>query len=235
MKNFLPRVVSKADVFHLHQSVHAIDCRRASRLIIFQLLIQNFARALQTGDGLGNLRPDSHDLKDGSNKQAQKNVEREKGSQRHRSAQNFVRTELHDNGADDAHQPCGGKTHQRSGCKGFQNIIEQPLNPACEHALFTLLGVVTLHHANAAERFGKAARNFGVDLRPRAENRTNRREGFVDSVSENQQDAKRDCGHGHAGMNQVQQRDHRGHNPAHKLNQARANEVSHAFDVAHDA
>src|SRR5213592_2901156 len=151
VKNFLPRVVSKADVFHLHQSVHAIDCRRASRLIIFQLLIQNFARALQTGDGLGNLRPDSHDLKDGSNKQAQKNVEREKGSQRHRSAQNFVRTELHDNGADDAHQPCGGKTHQRSGCKGFQNIIEQPLNPACEHALFTLLGVVKGYHAEERE------------------------------------------------------------------------------------
>ncbi len=144
-------------------------------------------------------------------------------------------TELHDNRADDAHQPGGGKAHQRSCRKCLQNVVEQPLYTAREHAFFTLLRVVTLHHADSAERFGQAPCDFRVDLRPRAENRPNRRKCFINSEPEDQQDAERDRGHGHARVNQVHQRDHRGHDSADKLNKARANKISYAFHVAHDS
>ena len=91
MQNFLPRVVSKAHVFHFYKPVHSIQSLRAPRLIIFQFLGQNFARALQTSDCLGDLRSNCHDLKDGSNQQAQENVERKKSPQRHRAPKNLVR------------------------------------------------------------------------------------------------------------------------------------------------
>ena len=201
MQNFLPRIVGKADVFHLYPPVHAIELHRPARLFIFQLLVQNFARALEAGNGLGDLRADGHDLKDGRNQQAQKNVERKKSPQRHRARKNLVRAELHDDCAYDAHQTRGGKTHQRSGRERLQNIVQQALHAAGEDPLLTLFGVVTLHHANAAERLGKASRDFRVNFRPCAENRPNRRKRFVDPVPEDQQDAERDAGHGHAGMN----------------------------------
>ncbi len=70
MQNFLPRIVGEAHVLHLDQPVHAIERNRPARLIIFQFFVQNFARTLETGDGLRDLRADSHDLKDGRHKQA---------------------------------------------------------------------------------------------------------------------------------------------------------------------
>ncbi len=70
VQNFLPRVVGKAHVFHLYQPVHALERPGPSRLIVFQLLVQNFACALQTGDGLGDLGANGYDLKDGRNEQA---------------------------------------------------------------------------------------------------------------------------------------------------------------------
>src|SRR5256885_11581789 len=42
----------------------------------------------------------------------------------------FRSTELHDDGADDTHQPRSGKTHQRSGRKRLQNIVQQALHAA---------------------------------------------------------------------------------------------------------
>ena len=95
--------------------------------------------------------------------------------------------------------------------------------------------MVTLHHADSAERFGKAPGDFRVDFRPCAKNRANRRKGFINPVSENQQDAKRDGRHGHARMNQVHQRNDRRHDSADKFHQASPNEIPDAFHVAHDA
>ena len=146
-----------------------------------------------------------------------------------------MRPEFHDDGADNTHQPGGGKTHQRSGRKGLQHIVEQTLHASGEDALLTLFGVITLHHANAAKRFGEASGDFRVDFRPCAEYRADGQKGSVDPVSENEQDAKRDGGHGHARMNQVDQRDDCSHDPSDKLHQACPDKIADAFHVAHDA
>jgi len=66
VQNFLPRIVGEAHVFHLYAPVHAMSFTvrpgphpPASR--------SNFARTLEAGNGLGDLRADGHDLKDRRN------------------------------------------------------------------------------------------------------------------------------------------------------------------------
>jgi len=80
VQNFLPRIVGEAHVLHLDQPVHAIELHSPSRLIIFRLFVQNFARALETRDGLCDLRADGHDLKDRRHEKAQKDIEGKKRS-----------------------------------------------------------------------------------------------------------------------------------------------------------
>ncbi len=95
--------------------------------------------------------------------------------------------------------------------------------------------MVTLHHANAAQRFREAPCHLRVDFWPRAEDRANRRKRFVDAETEDQEDTKRDARHRHAGMKKINQRDHRGHKPADKLDETCSHEITNAFHVAHDS
>jgi len=52
--------------------------------------------------------------------------------------------------------------------------------------------------------------------------------------TEDQQDGKRDAGHGHAGVNQVDERDDRGHQPADNSTSPFRFRLRTAFDIAHD-
>ncbi len=70
MQDFLPRVVSKAHVFHFDQPIHTVERHGPARLIILQLLVQDFASTLEAGDGLRDLRPDGHALKDRRHQQS---------------------------------------------------------------------------------------------------------------------------------------------------------------------
>src|SRR5206468_12238769 len=90
-------------VFHLYEPVYTIELHSPARLIIFQFFIQDFASALETGDSFRDLRADGNNLKNRRHKQAQKDVERKKRTERHRARKNLVRAKLHDDGADDAH------------------------------------------------------------------------------------------------------------------------------------
>ena len=83
-------------------------------------------------------------------------------------------------------------------------------------------------------RFRQPARHFGINFRPRAENRANRFESAVQHHAKNQQHHKRHSGHAHAGAQQIHHRDHRRHNAARELDQPCADQVAHAFHVAHD-
>ena len=55
----------------------------------------------------------------------------------------------------------------------FSTLSSKPLHAAAEDFFLALLRVVSLHHANASQRFGEPARHFRVDLRSRAVNRAN--------------------------------------------------------------
>ena len=95
--------------------------------------------------------------------------------------------------------------------------------------------MIALHNADAAKRFGEAAGNFGVDLGTRAENGADGGEGFINQQPEGEQDAERNERHQGADAQQNDQRQGASHQTAEKLDQASANQVADAFDIAHDA
>ncbi len=80
-KHFLARVVRKAHVFHSTWPLMRPSVTVRPGGFVFLFLVQNFARALESGNRFRNLRADGHDLKDRSDQQAQENVERKKLSQ----------------------------------------------------------------------------------------------------------------------------------------------------------
>src|ERR1700720_2931014 len=88
-------------------------------------------------------------------------------------------TDVHSGPADDAEQDAGGKPHQRGGSQRAHYVIEQAANFTGKNPFFALFGVIALDHANAAEGFGEAACDFGVDLATFPENWTDGREGPV--------------------------------------------------------
>src|SRR5205809_399990 len=82
--------------------------------------------------------------------------------------------------------------------------------------------VIAFHNAHAAQRFCESSSNFSRDFWSRAENGANRRKSFVDPEPKNQEYPKSDSGHRHAGMNQVNHGDDRGHQSADKLHKSRS-------------
>ncbi len=94
-------------------------------------------------------------------------------------AGDLARAHEHDHGAHDAHQHRRREAHQGRGGQTLENVIEQPLHAFAEDLFFARFGMVTLHDAHAAERFGETAGDFGVDFASLAENRPDSGEGFA--------------------------------------------------------
>ncbi len=69
----------------------------------------------------------------------------------------------------------------------------------------------------------------------RAEDRTNGGKRFVEPHAKNQQHSEGNQRHGHADAQQDHQGQYCGHQAADEFNQAGADQIAHAFDVAHDA
>ena len=174
MKNFLAGIVGKVHIFHDDSAVDAFHSDRAARIFVFFLFVQDFAGALEAGDGFGDLRADGDDLKHRSNQETEEKIERKPVAQGHAAAQNFVAAQLQHESADDSEKGRAGKAHQGGGRERFQNVVEQTLDACAENPLFAFLGVIALHDAHAAERFGEPAGHFGGDFGPRAEDGANR-------------------------------------------------------------
>jgi len=63
--------------------------------------------------------------------------------------------EFHDDGGDNTHQPRRRKdSSSEVAVRVFNTLFEQTLHATGEDALSPLFGVITLHHATAAKRFG---------------------------------------------------------------------------------
>ena len=104
------------------------------------------------------------------------------------SGDDLARAEVHDERADDAQEHGGGEAHQRLRGERADDVVEQALDAAGEDARFALLGVVALDDADAAERFGEAAGDFGVDFAALAEDGADGLEGAL------QNEARRSAG-----------------------------------------
>ena len=60
---FLGRFIGKADMFDFQETVDAMHRYGAAGGFVFRLLVEDFARALEAGDGFRDLRADGNDLK----------------------------------------------------------------------------------------------------------------------------------------------------------------------------
>ena len=208
--------------------------RRGWRPRDFRAGSREYARG-RPGRPLGKLRADIDDLKDGRDQHGQERDVLDVGAERHRARKDAPGAEIHDERADDAQEHGGGKAHHRGGGEGLQNIFEQALHTAGENALFKHLGMVTLDDANAGQRFGEAAGDFRVEPGTRAVDGPNHADGAVEGDAEADENREGDAGHKGADAQENDQGETAGHDAAHELDQARADQIAQAFDVAHDA
>src|SRR6266478_5563623 len=98
--------------------------------------------------------------------------------------------EVHDEGADDSEDHSGGERHERLRSEGADDIVEQAFDAGGKDARFAVFGVIALDDADAAEGFGEAAGDLGVDLGALAEDGTNGLEGLLQNEAEDDKDAE---------------------------------------------
>ena len=68
---------------------------RTIRILVFRVLIQHFARPLQSGEGFGDLRPDLHDLKHGRNQESKERRKRDEPTERDRARRHLSCADIH--------------------------------------------------------------------------------------------------------------------------------------------
>ena len=97
----------------------------------------------------------------------------------------------------------GGERHEGLRGEGADDVLEQALDAAGEDVGLALFGVVALDDADAAERFGEAAGDFGVDLGALAEDGADGLEGPLQDEAEDEQDDEGDQRHLDAELDEV--------------------------------
>ena len=167
----LAGLVGERDVVEHHVAADALEAHRAPRVLVFRPLAQDFARALQAGERFRYLRADAHHLEHRRHQERQEHGERHEAADGEIAGQDLPRADEHHHRAHHPHQHGGAKAHQRDRGERPQDVLQQPLHPARKHGPLALLGVVALHHAHAAQRFGQPPRHLRHDLAALAEDR----------------------------------------------------------------
>ena len=73
-----------------------------------------------------------------------------------RARHHLVAADVHGRGAYHSQQHAGGEAHERCRGERTHDVIEQAADAGGESFFFPLLRVISLDHANAAQRFGRA-------------------------------------------------------------------------------
>ena len=100
----LAGVIPETDPVEDHFAAQPVNGKRSLRIIIFGPLSQHFACALESGDSLGKLSSDAHNLENRGNEHSEKNSIRNEGAGRHRAAGNPVRSDVENHCTDHAHK-----------------------------------------------------------------------------------------------------------------------------------
>ena len=99
----------------------------------------------------------------------------------------------------------------------------------------TLFRVVALDHAHAAEGLREPTRHFRVDLAPLSEDGPNRLEPVLQHKDKHHHHREHGQCDLRAEVQQKKKHEHGREHAAHKIHQACAHQVAHAFHVRHDA
>jgi len=114
-------------------------------------------------------------------------------------------------------------------------IREQPLRTGGEHVRFTLLGMVALHDAHAAQWLRQPPSHFRVDLWALTKDGANGLEGTLQDQAEDHQDDKRQQRHLHGKRDQITEgKDGREH-ASDEVDHTCAYDVPNTFYIGHDA
>ncbi len=176
VQDLLGRVVREVHVVENDLAVDRGYRDGSVGILRFRSLGENFMSAIQAGEGLGQLRSDVHHLGDWSDEKREAGDEQHQVAEGHSAREDLAGSDVPDNGADDSHHHRGRQAHERGRGEGLQNIVEQALDAAGKHLGFARFGMIALHDAHAAERFGEASGDLGVDLAALPENRADFRE-----------------------------------------------------------
>ncbi len=94
--------------------------------------------------------------------------------------------------------------------------------------------MVALDDANAAQGFGEAAGDFGVDFGALTEDGPDGLEGALEDEAEDEQDDEGDERHLDAELDEVDEGEESGEDSAEEVDYTGADEIADAFDVGHD-
>ena len=181
-QHLLARLVGESDVRKIDFAANrarAPPCACGS--LILGPLAQHFARALQAGERLGQLRADAHHLHHRRDQERQKRDEGHQVAQRSWVAGEHL-ARAHDTITTAPTMPISTVAERLisdMAVSDFEHVIQQPLHAAREDFRLALLGVIALHHAHAAQRFGEPPGHLRVDLAALAENRADLGEGLL--------------------------------------------------------
>ena len=154
MQNFLGSVIAETYVIELDSADDIGQRQGAIRVPIFRALAMISVRALKSSQSLGDLRPDGDYLHDGRDQKHKIKVVRDVAAGSKSVPDHLTSAHIHGGGADYAEEHAGGKTHQRCSRERAHDVVEQPAHAHGKGLLLAFFGVVSLHHADAAERFG---------------------------------------------------------------------------------
>ena len=146
-----------------------------------------------------------------------------------------MRSHVHDERADDAEDDGGGEGHKGLRGERVDDVLEKAIDAAGKDFGLAVFGVVALDDANAAERFGEAAGDFGVDLGALAEDGADDLEGALQNERKGGHDDEGQQRHADRHVHEVGEGEDGGEDAADEVDDAGADEVADAFDVVHDA
>ena len=205
------------------------------RVPILRPLAHDLLRPLQPRQRLGQLGSNGNDLHDRRHQKTQQQGVGEESTNGQSAGRDLMRSHVHCDRAHAAQQHAGRQAHHRGGGESAHDVVQQPADPFGKNRLFPLFRVVALDHAHTAQRLCEPACNLGVDLSAFAKNGTDCRECLVQGNRETEQRADGDERHLRTGAEQQNQRDPGSENSAGEINQTRAQQIAHAFNITHDA
>ena len=104
LEHRLVRLVREIHVIERDRTVDAPERLRAARVVVLGAIREHLLRALEPGDGLGQLCADGDDLEDRRDQEAEEHRVGEVPAERERAVEDVTRARVHDDRADDAEQ-----------------------------------------------------------------------------------------------------------------------------------
>ena len=227
--------VGEADVDEADVAFEGAELDGAGGVGVLFALAHDLAGAVEAGEGFGELRADGDELHDGRGHEGEHHDVGHVAAGSELADGVEVRAHVHDDHADDAEDDGGRERHEGLRGERADDVLEEAVDTAGEDRGFAVFGVVALDDADAAERFGEAAGDFGVDLGALAEDGADDLEGALQDEREGRHDDEGEQRHADGDVHEVGEGEDGGEDAADEVDDAGADEVADAFDVGHDA